>query len=229
VPVIDDGGVVTVPADRHGVLDSVDTERLVAAARARHALVRVLPRIGDFVPTGAPLLRIGRKGTFERDPVGDAGLLRCVRLVPERAAVDDVAFGLRQLVDIAERALSPGTNDPSTAVLCIDQLHDLLRRLLDEPDPDVLHEDATGAVRLIVPRPTWEDHVALAVDELRLWGRDSLQVRVRLTSMVEDLLSAATGPRRAPLLDRTPLWRQPLPVDLRGNGDGRTTRVPSVA
>jgi uncharacterized membrane protein len=166
-----------------------------------------------------PLLRVRFCENADAD-VSDDALRRHVRLLPERTSTQDVGFGFRQLVDIAERALSPAVNDPTTAVLCIDQLHDLLRRLVDRPAPSGLHEDLAGVVRVIVPQRDWADHVALALDELRLWGRDSLQVRRRLSAMVDDLLDAAPAGRRQPLLERVPLWTTALPIDVRTNGDG---------
>jgi uncharacterized membrane protein len=124
----------------------------------------------------------------------------------ERTATHDVAFGLRQLVDIAERALSPGVNDPSTAVQCVDQIHVLLRALVDRPYPPTVHRDEAGVVRAVVPSPTWDDHLSLALDEVVHWGSGSLQVRRRVDDMVHDLVVAADGERRAALLERLPLW-----------------------
>ena len=79
----------------------------------------------------------------------------------------DAAFGFRQLVDIGERALSPGTNDPTTAVQALDELHDLLRRLAVRSFPSPVRLDEDGLLLLVLPRPSWADYVALAPDEIR--------------------------------------------------------------
>lgn len=105
----------------------------------------------------------------------------------------DPAFGFRQLVDIAEKALSPGVNDPTTAVQAIDQLHDLLRELLFRHFPSGKYSDDDGNVRLIIPVPSWEVFLLLAVEEIRHYGAGSLQVSRRLRSMLEDLRSVAPG------------------------------------
>lgn len=182
----------------HGTVTGVDVDRLVRVATDGDGVVTVVPCVGDFVPTGAPLLRV--EGLEDRDD----DLRAAIALAAERDSRQDVAFGLRQLVDIAERALSPGVNDPSTAVQCIDQLHDLLRRLVDRPYPPVVHRDDAGVVRAVVRQPDWEDHVGLAFDEIAHWGSDSIQVRRRLAAMADDLLTVARGDRRQPLLSRCP-------------------------
>jgi uncharacterized membrane protein len=112
----------------------------------------------------------------------------------------DTAFGFRQLVDIAERALSPGINDPTTAVQALDQLHDLLRRLAHRRFPAPTRKDEGGTVRLICPRPDWDAYVRLAVDEVREYGEGSLQVARRLRFLLEDLLRMAPAFRRAELV-----------------------------
>lgn len=194
-------------AEDAGVVASVETHHLVALASRAGAVVRLVPCIGDFVACGMPLLEISGG-----DGLDDGEVRATVELSRERNARQDVAFGLRQLVDIAERALSPGVNDPSTAVQCLDQIHDLLRRLVRRPYPPCGHQDDDGVVRVVVPMPSWEAHVALAVDELRVWGSGSLQVRGRMKAMFDDLLSVAQGNRRRPLVERLPLWDEPLRI-----------------
>jgi uncharacterized membrane protein len=200
-----------VPAPRAGVLAEVRVGRLVRRAAERDAQVRLLVRPGDFVPEGAPLLAVEASGSDDPERDDDAWL-DCVRQVGRREEYNDVTFGLRQLVDIAERALSPGVNDPSTASQCLDHLHDLLRRLATLPYPPEEHADEDGRVRLLTPQVGWDEHVRLVVDEIRLWGSGSLQVRERLQRMVEDLLAVAPPARQAPLRERLPLFTEPLRI-----------------
>lgn len=88
-----------------------------------------------------------------------------MHLDPERTITDDVGFGFRLLVDIAENALSPGVNLPTTAVQCIDQLHDLLRRLVTRHISNGWHVDADGARRRL--RAMLLDLRATACEERR--------------------------------------------------------------
>ena len=188
----------TVAAPGPGVLVSVnegDLDHL--AGRADCALVLAV-RVGDFVPEGAPLVRIycGRDGDDDggRDGAGDndeASVLSAVAQATERTMEQDLAFGFRQLVDIAERALSPSTNDPTTACQAIDALHDLLRRLCTRHLPSGRHCDRNGLIRLIVPQYSFADFVDLAIREIWRYGSNASQVPERIETMLNDLSRVA--------------------------------------
>jgi uncharacterized membrane protein len=111
----------------------------------------------------------------------------------------DPRFVFRILVDIASRALSPGINDPTTAVLVLDQIHHLLlclgRRHLEEGEI----RDPDGKPRFFYGTPDWPDYVMLAVSEIRQFGEGSLQVDRRLKAMLEHLIEALPEPRRPAL------------------------------
>lgn len=180
-----------VPAASSGVVVAVDTRTLVAAARDAGVVVRVVPRVGNFVPEGAPLLEVyGREAD-------DAGLARAVAIGRERSLRQDIPFGLRQLVDIAERALSPGVNDPTTAVQCLDGIHSVLRTLAGRRPRDGLYADDEECVRAIIDEPTWQDFLDLAIDEIAHYGARSIQVNARLRALLADLLTVTTGERSA--------------------------------
>lgn len=130
----------------------------------------------------------------------DEKVLRAaIHLGNERSLDEDVGFGLRQLVDIAERALSPGINDPTTAVQVIDQLHDLLRRLASRALPPRQAVTDDGRLALDVPQPAFADYLTLAVDEIAHWGADAERVRRRLRVMLDDLYDTAL-PQHRPAL-----------------------------
>lgn len=118
----------------------------------------------------------------------------------ERNLDEDVGFGLRQLVDLAERALSPGVNDPTTAIQGIDQIHDLLRRLASRPLPP-RQRLTHGRLAVDVPRPDFGDYLHLAFEELAHWAADNARVQRRLQVMLDDLYAAAL-PEHRPCLDR---------------------------
>jgi uncharacterized membrane protein len=114
----------------------------------------------------------------------------------------DVSYGIRLLVDIAERSLADSPlQDPTTAVQAIDRLHDILRQLVRRPFPDGRHRDATGQVRLTVRSLDWDAYVMLATDEIRLAGAGSPQVTRRLKSALTDIRSIAPAERRG-VIDR---------------------------
>lgn len=181
---------------RTGVVFNVDHERLVALARQADCRLELLWAVGDFVPTGAALMRM--HGDTSRLSVQAAA--RCVAIGPERTLNQDVAYGIRMLVDIAERSLAGGPlADPTTAVQAIDRIHDIVRQLARRPLHSGRHHDAAGELRLYLPTLTWEGYVRLAFDEIRQAGAGSPQISRRLESALQDLLSVTPDERRAPL------------------------------
>lgn len=185
-----------------GVVAFVDTEALISIARAGDAVIEVVPQVGQFVVTGAPLLRIWGGG------VNAERASAAVALELERTGSQDPAFGFRQLVDIAVRALSPGVNDPGTAVQVLDHLHDLVRRLTERAFPPRVRLDETGARRLIVSQPDYADYVSLAFEEIRQYGASSPQVRRRMRAALEDCVAIAARARRGILTEQLILLEQ---------------------
>src|SRR5262249_51971924 len=108
-----------------GVVLAFDARGVLEVASRSDCLVELVPQVGDFVALGDPLFLV--HGDL---PAGEeARLLGSVALGPERTAEQDPAFAFRVIVDIAAKALSPAINDPTTAVLALDQLHHLLREV----------------------------------------------------------------------------------------------------
>jgi uncharacterized membrane protein len=178
-------------ADAPGIVQQIDDHALADLAEEHDVTICVLRALGEFVPAGGVLLEVHGQGR------PDDGTLRShIHLGNERSTDEDVGFGLRQLVDIAERALSPGINDPTTAVQVVDQLHDLLRRLVTRPlaPRQVLTE--SGRLAVDVPQPSVADYLALAVDEIAHCGADVERVQQRLAVMLRDLLDAALPQHR---------------------------------
>lgn len=182
-------------ADRAGVVVAVDEDRLLRCAHEADVVVRLVPLVGEFVPTKGPMFEVHGDSTDDTRKE----MLQCVGLARERTMQQDPAFGFRQIVDIAERALSPGVNDPTTAVQAVDELHDLLRRLADRRFPSEARLDDDGALRVVAPRYGWDDYVGLAFDEIRHYGRGSIQIARRMRGALEDLATVAPEPRQAAL------------------------------
>jgi uncharacterized membrane protein len=197
-PPAEEGARLIPSGPEPGVVASVDEAGLLDLA-VRHDLVVVLiPHVGEFVPRRAPLLRVWAPAPLPED-VEDR-LRRSVVITSERTAHQDPAFGFRQLVDIAERALSPGVNDPTTAVQALDEIHDLLRSLAPRHFPPTSRADEAGRTRLFISRPDWDDFVHLAIDEIRQYGEGSIQVVRRIRALLHDVLGVAP-PARRPVLE----------------------------
>ncbi|MGY4719460.1 DUF2254 domain-containing protein [Naumannella huperziae] len=178
---------VRIDAVEHGVVAEISLRRLRDWATEHDALVEVLIPIGQFVAEGMPVLRVWAPGTVRED----VEPLRVSVVVEEdRGFHQDPALGIRKLVDIGERALSPGINDPTTAVQVTDELHRILRAL-------VVRRDLTsvvaveGTVRLVHRPQRIAELVALALDELLHYGKDSPQIPPRVLAMLRDLQTVA--------------------------------------
>jgi uncharacterized membrane protein len=186
------GSPAVVKARKSGVIIAIGFEQLVEEARRAGCVLELVPALGEFVPAGAALFRVhGEPTGLEEDRVYDALVVGL-----EPTLDEDVAYGVRLLVDIAERSLADSPfQDPTTAVQAIDRLHDILRQLARRPFPDGRHRDEAGELRLIVRPMSWEAYVHLAFDEIRLAGAGSPQVSRRLKAALTDLRSIAPAER----------------------------------
>lgn len=192
----DDPDIHIVTATKSGVLTTVAHRQLIATAREAGCALQLKPALGDYLPAGGVLFTIlGDPQHLDHDRARNG-----VVLSMERTLDQDVAYGLRLLVDMAERSLSESRwQDPTTAVQAIDRLHDCLRQLAHRRIPDGRHVDDTGQLRLIENAMTWDAYVHLAFDEIRLAGAGSPQVARRLQAALHDLRSYAPPDRRTVL------------------------------
>ena len=206
---------------RHsGVITRIDHEALILIAEAGDCVLTLRPALGEFVPAGATLLEI--MGATERLNVNAA--IRSIELGLERTLDQDMAYGLRLLVDIAERSLSDGPFlDPTTAVQAIDRLHDCLRQLAPRAFPDGRYRDKRGEVRLITPSMTWDDYVHLAFDEIRMAGAGSPQIARRLRAALEDLLAVAPFERKCALREQLDLLQSGIGGSMSEASDRRNS------
>ena len=181
-----------VASARHGVVTWVDQKALVRWAAEHDVVVTVDRAVGEFVTEGQTVVRVW--GVCDLPDEELEALYDHLGLGSDRLMTQDVAFGFRQLVDIAERALSPGINDPTTAEQCIDEIHRLLRRLVGRASPSPFIADRDGAVRLVHSPQAVAELVAMPVRELAHYGAQSVRIIPRLREMLQDLL-VASAPR----------------------------------
>jgi uncharacterized membrane protein len=185
---------------RPGVLGAVDVRRLARLAARHDAVLALQVRVGDFLASGTPTVAV-----HGPRPVPAAAIRRCLLTNVERSMTADPAFGLRQLADIAARALSPAVNDPTTAVQVIDRVTHLLALMGAAPDPPeaVLgsggDRGGSGVVRVVLLPRTWGDEVVLGFTELRRYGHDAPQVTRRLFSALHELRTSLPADRAAAL------------------------------
>jgi uncharacterized membrane protein len=159
-------------------------------------VIELVPQVGDFVAVGDPLFRVFGAKVAPREEALSAS----VAFGQERTLEQDPTFAFRILVDMASKALSPAINDPTTAVLAIDQIHHLLRNVGNRRLADGCLRDSSGRLRLVYRTPDWADFVHLAVTEIRQFGGTSIQIARRLRAMLENLVECLPEDRAASLL-----------------------------
>jgi uncharacterized membrane protein len=178
-----------------GVFLAFSQQDLLALAEHADVMIELIPHVGEFLSRGDPLFRVHGAGR----PIDAASLRACIAIGPERTLEQDPRFAFRIIVDIANKALSPAINDPTTAVLAIDQLHRLLTRVGKRRLDAGQVSGAQERTRLCFKTPDWGDFVSLAAAEIRHFGAGSLQVARRLRAMLEHLLRALPQARHAAL------------------------------
>ena len=178
-----------------GIVLAVNPGVLVAEARRLDGVIEFAPQVGDFVAVGEPLFRLYGGAAA----IDDRKLREAAVLGPERTLEQDPTFAPRILVDIAIKALSPAINDPTTAVLAIDQLHRLLRLVGKRDLRNDNISDGAGRLRAILRTPNWQDFVHLAFHEIRHYGAENIQIARRLRAMIENLIQSLPEHRHAAL------------------------------
>ena len=177
---------LTVRSRRAGAIQAVDSDAMVAWAREQDCLVALRHGIGDFVPSGAVLIDV--YGGRDHDDRAELRLRNMVALGQERTIEQDPAFAIRILVDVANLALSPAVNDPTTAVQVLDYLGETLRIVGRTEWPARTWEDNGRSRRgVVIPARSWEDYLALTANEIRDYGAGGIQIMRRLRAMLEEL------------------------------------------
>ncbi|HVL58154.1 MAG TPA: DUF2254 domain-containing protein [Burkholderiaceae bacterium] len=160
-----------------GYLQGVDGDTLMRLAVREGRVVELLYRPGDFVIAGLPLYRIA--GPPPEDALAHR-IAAALELGEHPTPPQDVSFPIRQLGEMAVRALSTGINDPETAALALDRLTVALCALIRREFPSTWRRDDSGRVRVIAPARSFEELLALAFDEIRRHARNDPAVLCRL-------------------------------------------------
>jgi len=191
---------VALLSEGSGYLQAVQPEALVQAATSHDLVVRLAKMVGDHVVAGTPLAWVWQR---EGDhPPADLERLRvalrdAVQIGFERTMLQDVSFGLRRLVDIGNKALSPAVNDPYTAVQAVHHLSVLLCMLARRRLGDRLYRDEQGMLRVAAPLPRFADYLRLGTAQIRRYGAKEPALTRSLIQLLKDVgSSAATEDRR---------------------------------
>jgi len=187
-----------------GIILAANLEILKTAAENSDGVIELVPQVGDFVAVDEPLFNLYGSARG----IAEELLRRAIAFGSERTLEQDPTFAFRIVIDIALKALSPAINDPTTAVLAIDQLHRMLRSVgrRNLRTDEIL--DSSGQLRVIFRTPNWDDFVDLAFSEIRSYGANSLQIVRRLRAMIENLTETLPTDRHLELQQQLNLLDQ---------------------
>jgi uncharacterized membrane protein len=177
-----DAQALRVRARETGYVQSIGSEAVMAVATNRDVLIRLECQPGQFVIEGECVARVWPPGNL--DDAGARRLAGAVALGRVRTLVQDLGFGIEQLVEVAVRALSSDVRDPTTAMRCLDRLGAALARLASRRLPSPYRRDG-GRLRVIAPGISVSGIADATFDAIRERGAESLAVTVRLLETFE--------------------------------------------
>ena len=182
-----------IPAQRNGYIQTVEMDGLLRFARERNVVLKMEREIGEFVAKGRPLAALTLPA--EPDEATIKQLNALYGLGNYRTVAQDAPFGIRQLVDIALKALSPGINDTSTAVICVDHLSAILLRLATRR-PESPYRYDEGALRVIAKGPTFAEMLNLAFNQIRENGEENPAVLLAILNALREVAEVTRNARR---------------------------------
>ncbi len=199
-------GSRSIQATSSSYIQAIDTDRLMELATEGNLLLQIQKYPGDFVVKGSPLAiaypekAVGKKLAEQ--------INRAFVVGSQRTDQQDIEFSINQLVEIASRALSPGINDPFTAVRCVDQLSAALCHLAQKEIPSAYRYDDRDKLRIIAEPVSFIDALDAAFNQIRQYGQTSVAVTMRLLEAI-----AVIAPFTHTQTDRAALLRHANMID----------------
>ena len=188
---------VEVCSRESGYIQMIATDEFLAFAKEKDLVLKLECKLGDFIGTGAPLVSVAKVDASGRSSVIDNSIDELNEMFvigPDRTLSQDVEFGIRQMVDIALKALSPGVNDTTTAVTCINNIGEILGSLAQRRFPERIRSD-NGRPLVIAIAPRFENYVDEAFDQIMVNGRGNFAVFERLGAAIL-YVASRTGSRK---------------------------------
>ncbi len=185
-----------VAALRTGFIQGVNGDALLEAARQRRTVIRMERGVGEFIVEQSTLVCIAAGAPDEEFT---ARIDATFTIGHRRTMVQDAGFGVRQIVDVALKALSPGINDTTTAVTCVNYLSAILARLAARRIESRYRTDTAehgGELRVIARGPTFDGMLAEAFDQIRQNAQGNPAVLLALLTALEAIGDCTLDPQR---------------------------------
>ncbi|MGB5107139.1 MAG: DUF2254 domain-containing protein [Candidatus Zixiibacteriota bacterium] len=192
-----------VTARESGYFQGVDDSALLRVARDWKTIVRMERGIGEFVVENTALASLALEDPPETTTIVD--LQAAFSISRHRTVEQDAAYGIRQIVDVALKALSPGINDTTTAVMCVDYLTAILARIGPRQTPSSRRCEE-GELRVIAKVPSFESLLAESFDQIRSFAKGDVVIMSRMLDSIQTLAGLTAGPNRRQALCDQMLW-----------------------
>jgi uncharacterized membrane protein len=182
-----------IPAWNTGYIENVDMNKLFTIAREQRIILRMDRGVGEFIIEGTPLVSVMNLIHPSDEMV--ARLNSIYTISRQRTVDQDASFGIRQIVDIAMKALSPGINDTTTAIMCVDYLAAIMVRLATRriAPPQYLDE---GELRVIARGPNFESLLSESFDQIRQHGASNVAIMMRMLGALQTIAGQTTNAGR---------------------------------
>lgn len=184
-----DDGAAGIPARRGGYVRFIDTAALYQLAGKHNLVLHVDAMPGIFVTQGSVILRV-HPGTLLGESLKDS-LCETMIIGQDRTPEQDIAFTLRRIVEIAQRALSPGMNDPTTALYCLDRLGEALELLATRMPPARYRHDEDGQLRMVMEIPVFRDLACPMFTSIARYAVKDAEVMAKLLRDMQRVADAA--------------------------------------
>ncbi len=182
-----------VMAGESGYIQGVNNAALLRLAHDRDTIVWMDHGVGDFVVQNTKLVSLAMQELPDQPTIDD--VLATFSISRFRTVHQDATFGIRQIVDIALKALSPGINDTTTAIMCIDYLSTILARIAPRQIPSS-HRFEEGKLRVIAKGPNFEDLLTESFDQIRCNAKGNVAILSRMLGSLQTLAGLTASPRR---------------------------------
>ncbi|GJM15085.1 MAG: hypothetical protein DHS20C13_04120 [Thermodesulfobacteriota bacterium] len=191
LPVDYEDDLYSVTSPKSGYLRVIDNAGVLDIAIEKDLILRIENHPGNFIVKGSPIVTVW-PGSKVDDEIQN-NISSTLLIGNKRTSEQDTEFAIDQLVEIAVRALSPGINDPFTAIMCIDNLSVALSRVAGRSTPSAYRYDKNNNLRVLAKPKTFDDLLNSAFNQIRQYGRNSVSVTIRL---LESLIVIASNTSR---------------------------------
>ena len=190
-PVVPDRAI-RIDSIASGYVQGIEHRAILDLASAHGTTVWLTSRVGDFATAGVPLA-MADPAPADRGAFSDR-LRRAYTIGADRTPYQDAAFGVQQLVEVALRALSPGVNEPFTAITAIDRLGQGLNALVRRAVPSAVLMDEARTGRVVSSPRTFPELLQAAVEPVAIYADRNPAIAERLLQMLRMLAAAARRP-----------------------------------